>query len=145
MIFSQMKLLSSSWLVPTEGLPVPYPTLILFHFSHSLPRLLLSAHADTPFQTSPSQLHSRPPPGQQLPLKNCTIGKKFIRYKTIYLPLHIHHIKTSYHLCPKYTMNSYSYTTLYYYWYNIILLRDREREREREQEREREKKEFFMK
>ena len=34
---------------------------------------------------------------QQLPQQYCTIGKKFISYTSIYLLLHIHYIKTSYH------------------------------------------------
>ena len=49
--------------------------------------------------------------------KNLSVTHPFIYYFTYT------NIKTSYHLGPKHTMNSYSYTTHYYYSYGIILPR----------------------
>ena len=58
--------------------------------------LFPSAHADTPLQTSPSQLHSRPPPGQHYPWKNCTIGKNLTIDHPWFMSPQTHQNKTGY-------------------------------------------------
>ena len=61
-----------------------------------LPFCSLPTH---PSRTSPSQFHSRPPPGQQLPLKNCTIGKKLSVTHLFYLSPYITHINKTRKWC----------------------------------------------
>ena len=100
----------------------PFPVLVLYFFTCPTPchPSFLSAPADTPLRTFPSQLNSRLPPGQQLPLKSCTIGKNLFSYISIYLPLHIHHIKTT----PghKTTTNILCYPFMVSNWYTLLLL-----------------------
>ena len=84
----------------------------------------LCSLAETPLRTFPSQLHCRLPPGQQLPLKSCTIEKKLFSYISIYLPLHINHIKTSLHRVTKqpqifYVIHLWLVIDIRYYYYTL--------------------------
>ena len=105
------------WLFPTKGLPVSYPTLLLFQSSQSLPPLLLLSalcrHTppDLPF-TASQQTTIRP----TATLKTLYYWKKNYQLQIHLFTIYITHIKqdkkTTY---PNTTMIIHSYT---YYYYN---------------------------